>query len=146
MKSTIDWNEIVPLLPRSKREDLMLEAVSILSEGHVTKRRVPGVHPPTSSQYTKRYWKDSPEGHGAQLAQAGRHYRLNKLVLNGFRQDGKIGKLWKLLVESKNDHITYEGLASLAKGQKLAASAAVSHLWSQGYIDVIEAKKFAEAI
>jgi hypothetical protein len=135
MKSLIDWNEIVPLLPKSKREDLMLEAVSILSEGHTPRPRGP-----YKKSHGIRYWKDTPEGQSAKLAAAGRHYRINKDKAEVFRADGKIGKLWKMLLESKNDHITFEGLASLAKGQKLQAAATVSHLWAKGAIDVIEKK------
>lgn len=141
MKSLIDWNEIVPLLPKSKREDLMLEAVSILSDGYAPKKRTPGIHPRSSSQYVDRYWKDTPEGRNSLLATNGRHYRINKSKSNTFRADGSIGKVWKLLCESKNDHITYEGLASIAKGHKLPASAAVSALWSKGFIDVIVPEK-----
>ena len=51
-----------------------------------------------------------------------------------------IGGLWKVIVESKNDHITYEGLASIAKGQKIAerkVSAWVGYLWAHGAIDVV---------
>jgi hypothetical protein len=141
MKSLIDWNEIVPMLPKSKREDLLLEAVAILSESPRPRTRTPGVHPPRVGKSAPiRYWKDTPEGAKAMLATHGRQYLIHKEINGSFRPDGKIGRIWKLLVESKNDHITFEGLASIAKGQKLQAATAISQLWSKGLIDVIEKK------
>jgi hypothetical protein len=141
MKSTIDWNEIVPMLPKALRETLMLEAVSILSDSPRPRTRTPGVHPPRKGKISLRYWRDTPEGQASALAAQGRHYRINKSANGVGRQDSKLGRVWKLLVSSKNDHITYEGLASIAKGQKAQTAATISQLWSYGLIDVMVPEK-----
>jgi hypothetical protein len=126
------------LLPKPLRDTLLLEAVSILSEEPRPRTRRPHTVNNTTQM---RFWNDTPEGHNAMLAAAGRHYRINKDKPSTFRGGGGIGKVWKLLIECKNDHITYEGLTSIAKGQKLAPAATVSALWSKGMIDVIESEK-----
>ncbi|MBA0084679.1 MAG: hypothetical protein HRJ53_06770 [Acidobacteria bacterium Pan2503] len=47
-------------------------------------------------------------------------------------------------MESKNDVITYEGLASICKGMKVTPSTMICALWERGFLD-LDTKKFAVA-
>lgn len=156
MKSVIDWNEIVPMLPKSMRDSLMLEAVLLLSSvrgkgnGSDKRPRAARALPPAESRL-KRQWLN--EGDGQVLSAPGRRYRVNKTAKRAPKR-GKIGAVWAKLLASKNDAITYEGLASICKGEKVAASAVICALWEAGHIEVervgdkvavVEGKKIAVA-
>ena len=162
MKSVIDWNEIVPMLKKELRDTLMLEAVLILSDrpgrrGRTLSQQVRVKHQPRTpgARSTKmnprpsaraangdRSWYS--QGDGGYLSAPGRRYRINKSAANA-PQRGKIGGVWKKLIESKNDSITYEGMAAICKGQGAMLSATIAQLWERNHIEV-EAKKFIEAI
>lgn len=142
MKSTIDWNEIFPLLKKPLRDTLLLEAVEILS-----RQPRPEAEPPRRGNRTPggtaggdgiralglRSWRI--DGPGGTLAAEGQWYRINRKV-EGPRR-GKIGRVWKLLKESQNDTISYSGLLSIIKGQEGQGSSVVAQLWENRCIDVV---------
>lgn len=156
MKSVIDWNEIVPMLNKPLRDTLMLEAVLLLQRegargngGHQRPRSARAL--PSGESRLKRQWLN--EGDGQVLSAPGRRYRVNKNAKRA-PQRGKIGAVWAKLVASKNEGITYEGLASICKGEKVPASAIICALWEAGHIEVervtdkaavVEGKKVAVA-
>ncbi len=134
LKSMIDWNEIVPRLPKAKREDLYLEAVAILSAAEPPEPRYIAANRRYRSKM--RLWK--AEHPNELLADKCRRYSINREMKGAMkvRANSGCGRVWTHLLNSKNDSITYEGLASLAKGQKLQPASLVSALWSKRLIDV----------
>lgn len=149
MKSVIDWNEIVPLLKKDLRETLMLEAVMLLSVTGASKGNGRARSRMAAATETKldRQWLR--EGDGQKLSAPGRRYRVNKAALRQ-PQKGTTGAVWRKLVESKNDVIAYEGVASICKGHKVVTSTMICALWERGFIDVekaaaVESKKVAVA-
>src|SRR5262245_42617232 len=116
MKSLIDWNELIPKLPKKVRDDLYLEAVTYLSEGG--KSREPKVEEKREKKSAKRrIWGLS--GEGRHLAVPGRKYKINKNRNLTFRGDvSGPRELWQKLRDSHNEIITYEGIASICKGIK----------------------------
>ena len=149
LRSTIDWNEIVPLLKKELRDTLMLEAVLMLSEtprarqfnGRRTHGRSTLAHPQAPRVNGDRSWYET--GDGETLSAPGRRYRVNKDAPRPPYR-GKLGAIWKALVASKNDVIAYDGIAAICKGQKAAVSATIAQLWERHFIEV-EAKKIAQA-
>jgi hypothetical protein len=133
MKSMIDWNEIVPMLPKAMRDDLWLEAVTLLSSGEKPVKK------PSSKSHNngyKRLWtKDGPGGTISSV----KSFIIHKDKVS-LRPDSKAGKAWALIRTSKNDVMSYAGLASIFAGQKLEPAAAVSQLWAKGFIDVVGEK------
>jgi len=143
VKSVIDWNEMVPLLPKPLQETLVLEAAQIMmrlqgalnafEELTNTKKRRRRLAP-VSETTIKRQWLR--EGDGKTLAAVGRRYH----VMRGAKRPpsrGKIGLVWKKLAESSSTVITYEGIASICKGVSgIPVSAAICALWERGFIDV----------
>jgi hypothetical protein len=127
MKSIIDWNELVPRLPKKMRDDLYLEAVAILSEDDDKEEK------PKRAK-SIRLWEES--GDGSHLAKPGRKFKILK---NAKRppNKGAMGTIWLRLKESHSDIITYEGLASICEGQKQRASSVVGYLWGHRFIDVV---------
>lgn len=154
MKSVIDWNEIVPMLKKELRDSLMLEAVLLLTDRPGNRGRAPltaprrvgprstKMNPQAAKRNGDRSWY--AQGDGQFLSAPGRRYRVNKSHPSPPSR-GKIGAVWKKLVESKNDTITYEGMAAICKGQDAKLSATVAQLWERNHIEV-EAKKYIEAI
>lgn len=136
MNSIIDWNELVPRLPKQIRDTLYLEAVALLSEqdeGEPVRRR----KKKKSTATKMRDW--ATDGDGQRLSAPGRKYRINKGSPVGLHPNSEIGKLWKYVLESKGDSITYEGLASIAQGYPDLRGAAdvVYYLWARRLIDII---------
>lgn len=138
LKSHIDWNEIVPKLPKQKRDDLYLEAVALLS----AEEPEPRYKKPRSSgegNGVLRVWHGvSP---GERLARHDRKYHIHKDARKHRPHHGKIAKLWAQLRDCNADDISFAGLTSLAKDVGLSGSMAVSYLWSRALIDVVEAKQ-----
>lgn len=141
MKSVIDWNEMVPLLPKALQETLVLEATQILvkmqaaygafEELNNTKRRRLA---PAKDSTVHRQWLRV--GDGKTLAAMGRRYRVLKDAERPPSR-GKIGLVWKKLADSASTVITYEGIASICKGVSgIPVSAAICALWERGFIDV----------
>lgn len=134
LKSNIDWNEIIPLLPRQKREELYLEAVTLLSQDDrenevLTRKR----HKSRSKKQVLRKWKE--QGIEGPLGEPGRKYKINKE--SKIKVFGGVAKLWEVVKASHNDVITYEGLASIAKGQEYrSVGDAIWNLWSRKLIDI----------
>lgn len=147
MRSTIDWNEIVPRLTKGIRDTLFLEAITMLSAecpqtepiARVRAKRIPGnlsVRRPEM-----RTWGHN--GSGGRLCYPGRVFKILRGRPNP-PSNGLIGGVWKKLLECKTDTITYEGIASICKGvgvDKGKYSAIVGGLWSRGFIDVLDAKQ-----
>lgn len=141
--SFIDWNEVVPLLPKQLQETLYLEVIPMLmvgGEAPYTKNKI------IRKQYRvgkgngvlpKRLWKgDHPN---ELLARSGRKFKINKdRKIKGPTIGSKAGKMWEKLKESKGDIITIEGLYSLAKGFDLDGASVVSHFWSDRRLDIVE--------
>src|SRR5437870_4445855 len=104
LKSNIDWNEIIPLLPRAKREELYLEAVTLLSqddrENEPVKRRRRSVKKMVAPL---RVWKE--QGIPGDLSVAGRKYKINKESKVQIIAESSLGKLWELVKNSHNDTI-----------------------------------------
>lgn len=153
MRSTIDWNEIVPKLPKAMRDTLFLEAVTILSAAAprsvpmspATEMRAPRAPRIQGNSRKKgnRAWL--VDGDGKTLGAPGRRYRINKTAATPPSR-GKIGAVWAKLIESKNDSITYEGIASICKGQDVSAvSSMICQLWERRFIDIDTEKKVAVA-
>ena len=140
MKSVIDWNEMVPLLPKALQETLVLEATQILvkmqaaygafEELNNTKRRRLA---PAKDSTVHRQWLRV--GDGKTLAAMGRRYRVLKDAERPPSR-GKIGLVWKKLADSASTVITYEGIASICKGVGMPTSAAICALWERKFIDV----------
>jgi hypothetical protein len=147
LKSHIDWNEVVPLLPKSKQDDLYLEAILLLTQGTPRRRRRSPTSPETIRELTHdsirpggivRLWSDAHNGRG--LAVAGNSFTINKDAPNPPTY-GKIGELWRKLASSKNDAISFEGIASLCKGVELVHHSTIATLWSRKLIDLVEPSK-----
>ena len=155
MRSTIDWNEIVPKVEKGLRDALYLEAIMLLS-GQPTPRAEPVLAaqialgekprriPP--SQLLLRRWGEL--GDGNRLWHPARTFKIlrdTKARANG----GQTGKVWAKLKESKNDQIGVSGFSSICKGagiDKGKWSAMACNLWSRGFIDTVpEEKKIGQA-
>lgn len=137
MNSIIDWNELVPRLPKQIRDTLYLEAVSLLSEQDGDDPKPKRKKKKTSTAIKMRDWKS--DGDGQKLAAPGRKYRINKGTAVNINPTSEIGKLWKYVLESKGDSISFEGLASIAAGYPDLRSEAdvIYYLWARRLIDVI---------
>jgi hypothetical protein len=136
IRSTIDWNEIVPLLPKPKRDDLYLEAVMILSGSDHTKRRKPRQALVAAAKHTPLLWRDM--GMSGKLAQAGRVYR----VTPGDRRTlgGAVGTVWKkFTADLKGDTFTYDLFRRFCVDIKVGpkASNLLGYLWSHGYMILV---------
>jgi hypothetical protein len=147
LKSQIDWNEIVPLLPKAKREDLYLEAVMLLSLATPRRRNGSAVHKPDTRKIDPRfrYWRETANGKSrGTLAGPGKRYILNKNTKTP-PKFGKLGDAWKQITSQtwKNDTITYEQICAIMKGVKLEPSSAVSTLWSKRAIDCADLRAAA---
>lgn len=142
LKSNIDWNEIIPLLPRAKREELYLEAVTLLSQDD-REKELPHKKKKRANRYD-RYWEDS--GDGKVLSSPGRKFRINKRAKMVFRSTNIYSDMWQLLKESHNDIITYEGIASIWEGIRAKyksmqpLSTVIGTLWARKAIDVYTEK------
>ena len=123
LRSTIDWNEIVPRLQKPLRDTLFLEAVMMLSgespsvmpitAPEVVRTHNPHRNPRPPSVVNARRWGEL--GDGQRLCYPGRVFKIVKNAKeppNG----GQTGRVWAKLIESKNDQISYEGIASICKG------------------------------
>jgi hypothetical protein len=144
LRSHFDWNEIVPLLPKAKRDDLYLEAILILSNqdgrltmrGVRTRRRSNGHAPDTRKTSGEfRFWRQTGNPYGT-LSGPGHKYTINRDAKKA-PSYGKLAAVWKHMLSSKNDSITFEGIASICKGVKLEPSAAIATLWSKRAIDLV---------
>lgn len=141
MRSTIDWNEIIPLLPKGMRDSLFLEAVTLLAAKAPNMLPIDRVRAPRRAGNSillrgARTWGASGDGYW--LAAAGRHYQINKGAPHPPSR-GVIGAVWKRLTESKNETIAYEGLMSVCKGAgvtKGKESAFICALWERRFIEV----------
>lgn len=136
MKSIIDWNELVPKLPKKMRDDLYLEAVAILSkdddeaEQEQTKKK-------KNNGY--RIWEKEGDGH--HLAAPGRKFKINRnaKAIKTFRHEGTRAFFQKL-VDSHNEIITYEGIASIFaghKGVKGTVNMLIANFWARRLLDVV---------
>lgn len=146
LKSNIDWNEIIPLLPSKKREDLYLEAVTLLSQQDREREKTPQPTRKYKSSRKERQWTRDGDGHA--LSAPGRKYKINKKAKYIPRDGGgAFKKLWDKLVESHNDLITYEGVYSIwhgiAKTKEYPVSTVIAQLWAKRMIDVAENKVVA---
>ena len=142
MRSNIDWNEIVPRLKKPLRDTLMLEAVLMLTDGAKDREPKRDIRISGPVRRGERSWLQ--DGDGKQLNMAGRYYRINRKAAAQPTR-GKIGEVWKKVMECKNDFISYEGLATICTGQKAAVSATICQLWARRHIDV-DTKKVVQAI
>ena len=147
MRSTIDWNEIVPLLKQGLRDTLYMEAITLLSneapkmmpyrrEGRVRGVRIPG----NTLKKGLRIW--GANGDGQRLCHATRVFRIVKDSKYAPR-DGHAGQVWKKLTESKNETISYPGIASICKGvgvEKAKWSAVAGAFWARGLLEVVPGK------
>lgn len=134
MKSIIDWNEMVPKLPKKMRDDLYLEAVAILSEDD-DEIEASTKNKKKSKGY--RNWEKQGDGH--HLAAPGRRYRIMKRRKHHFRTQWMI-EIWDKLLASQNDIITYEGLASIFMGVKEAKGGVnlfIANLWARHFFEVV---------
>jgi cation transport regulator ChaC len=131
LKSTIDWNEIIPLLPKAKREELYLEAVMILS--------APGPKEPThrSGAFSRgkglRVWQDQKQ-HAGCLSQPGRLYKINRSQ-SALEIKGVLGQVWNELKVKKSDSTSHAEFKVLC-GEKKAAQT-IAYLWSRNLIEVV---------
>jgi len=135
VKSVIDWNELVPRLPKKVRDDLYLEAVAILSqqdEGTPQPKNKP------RSPDVRSWRKQKIPG---DLNMPGRIFRINKGLDKKIDETAQFGRVWALLKESRTDTISVEGINSISKGIGVPRlSDVVWYLWARGFIDV-EVKK-----
>lgn len=149
--SKIDWNEVVPLLPKDMRDSLYLEAVVMLAENDTAAMTEEAPYSKNKTmrqrrkQYRKgnkmkadglerRYWR--AEHPGERLVVPGRRFRINKETPWRTNPSSAQGRAWTTLKEMKNGHITTEGLYAVAKGNKLDGSQMVAHMWTNRQIDV----------
>ena len=140
IKSHIDWNELFPLLPRTLKDSMLLEAVQILSAG-ATKRRSrrapPGVDGNVANAIlpkTLRAWAEKGDGKG--LAKEGRHYRIvsSKPPIT----KGGVKDIWDKLLDHKGDFVAYETILKMVKGNKVDAVNNISYLWRTGRLEVAQ--------
>lgn len=134
MKSTIDWNEIISKLPKKRRDDLYLEAVTILSENEPEPEPEEKVKKRRKRPQKIREWRNQSDGQN--LADASRRFTINKNRANPFKKDSKGWKLWEMVKESKNDVITTAGVQSIGVGAGLRIADSVWMLWSRYMIDI----------
>lgn len=135
MKSIIDWNELVPKLPKKMRDDLYLEAVAILSQEDDQEER----EPTRTKKKKKGYRVWEKEGDHKHLAAPGRKFRINKRMKLNARVQW-MNELWEKLQGMQNDVITYEGIASLYSGQKGVKGTVnlfIANMWARKFIDVV---------
>jgi len=135
MKSTIDWNEIVPRLPKKIRDDLYLQAVVMLSEERPADKEANGHLAPRSGY---RRWREA--GDGAPLWNRQRRYRINKIVGDKAftRPETVIFKIWQDLSKLNRVEIGHGELAALAKAYNRDNAAALAcALWERRAIDVV---------
>lgn len=133
MKSIIDWNELIPRLPKKMRDDIYLEAVAILSEDDSKEEPV---HRKKSKGPGLRIWEEEGDGH--HLAKAGRKYTINKKAKVKFNDGSDMERVFNLLRDSHNDTITYEGLVSIIHGvTKKSPQPITAYLWKRRLIDVV---------
>jgi hypothetical protein len=138
MKSFIDWNEVIPLLPKRTRDDLYLEAVSLLSQRDNDEERArrKGKKSTFPKDY-KRSWK--AENIKGTLVQSGRKFKILRNSKEGIKSDSNMGKVWTALVKSTNDVISIEGINSIAKGVGFERPQdAALYLWSRRFLEVSE--------
>lgn len=139
MKSTIDWNEIVPLLPQSKREDLYLEAITLLARSDMKSASPPAgiVTLPigqATHDSTLRYWRTF--GIPGLLSKPGRIFKVNNTAQHLTPAvNSSIGYLWTQFCEY--DTITYADIDRLCNASKKRISDVLSYLWSRRLIDVV---------
>lgn len=135
LKSHIDWNELFPLMSKELRETMVLEAITILGgfkrrnsqENTFTRSHKEPVH----GGY--REWNAGPYA-GTKLVAPGRKYIINREA-KGFKF-GRIGNLWRTLVDSKHDTVSYEDIYKLLDNDTHAVSRDIWTMWSRGAIDV----------
>jgi hypothetical protein len=136
MRSKIDWNEIVPLLKKELREQLLAEALVLLSvtggpKGNGSRPRSRLAAAP-DTKLARQWLRD---GDGQMLSAPGRRYRLIKDHKRP-PANGVIGRVWRRVLESKTDAITYEVLASICKSEKITPSTMICTMWERGFIEV----------
>jgi len=140
IRSHIDWNELFPLLPRTLKDSMLLEAVQILSTGATRRRRgrrPPGVDGNVANAVlpqTLRTWAE--KGDGKALAKAGRHYRIvsSKPPIS----KGGVKDIWDTLLDHKGDFVAYETILKMVKSDKTAANNNISYLWRTGRLEVAQ--------
>jgi hypothetical protein len=141
IRSHIDWNELFPLLPRTLKDSMLLEAVQILSAGATRRRRSrrapPGVDGNVANAVlpqTLRTWAE--KGDGKVLAKAGRHYRIvsSKPPIS----KGEVKNTWDKLLEHKGDFVAYKTVLKMVKGDKVAASNNINYLWRTGRLEIAQ--------
>lgn len=140
MKSTIDWNEIVPKLPKKMRDDLYLQAVTLLSEEepvHVPSRRTKGNGKFPYQHKNRRYWRDHTDG--ASLWRSDRRYRINKEAGGkAFRAGTNVAVAWAELLKLNKVEVSYAEMMAVAKlYNKHNTGSLVSNLWSRKAVDVV---------
>lgn len=131
MRSTIDWNEIVPRLKdKGLRDTLFMEAIMMLSD--VAPRALPVRTHVNRRGKPQRTW--GAEGDGKRLNGIGRYYRINK---NAERTPtiGKLGEIWRKLIAIKDDVIPYETFAAIVKSSKGETASTICQLWERHFID-----------
>lgn len=149
--SKIDWNEVVPLLPKDMRDSLYLEAVVMMAESDTAALTEEAPYSKNKTmrqrrnQYRKqniskanglerRYWRKLHPNES--LVVSGRRFKINRDVKRRVQIGSAQGRAWTQLKESKNDYITTEGLYAIAKGNKIEGAQLVSNLWTHHQIDV----------
>jgi hypothetical protein len=141
IKSHIDWNELFPLLPRTLKDSMLLEAVQILSAGATRKRR--SRRPPAGVDgnvanvllpKTLRNWEE--QGDRKVLAKPGRHYRIvsSKPPIT----KGAVKDIWDKLLEHKGDFVAYETILKTVKNDKTVATNNINYLWRTGRLEIAQ--------
>lgn len=139
MKSMIDWNEIIPRLPKQKRDDLYLEAITLLSR--------------LDEESTPKEMSKKRRGHirewgveGLPDGPLGKPGRMYKILRDSKREPvkGAAAILWKRLKDCQNDTISFEGIMSIcaglrnAHGQPVHGPNMIHYLWGYRYIEVLK--------
>lgn len=139
LKSNIDWNEIIPRLPKAKRDDMYLEAVTLLSQ-EPSKGKI-GRNGDWSRAHGKRVWSDAKVEGG--MTDETRVYRIN-VGAKKTPHRGALGTVWAALAKIKGGEIDFTTLEKIAKNckggrsKKAQSGTAIAHqLWARGFLDVV---------
>jgi hypothetical protein len=151
LRSTIDWNELVPRLPKGLRDTLFLEAVTMLSGEapetapiqDLTTRGKPRQRarriPDNTLLRGLRTWSHDGPGNG-HLTHPGRVFKIIRTV-KGQPRFGLTGAVWAKIVAVKGDLISYPGLTKLCKEAGVKSnkySAVVGGLWARRFLEITE--------
>lgn len=138
-KSYIDWNELFPLLPKTVRDSMLLEAVQIISTGKSRRRSAPR-RPQEEANGAEavlpaslRTWASAGDGHA--LAAEGRVYRI--IYSRPPIHKGDVKELWDKLSSMTAQTVTFEHILRLnSKAERHVTVSHVNYLWRTGRLEV----------